>query len=276
MIALETIFYGPNSLKRKLEIDITTISDELIHFLESKKERLDVYHRHMAVVTCNGILDGFTLNLMITTSKEKIVGLSLSNPFTRTTAIYKMNEIPENIHKFVEEISEINYPKIEIGIVKLPIRTKFLSLYGGSQFLKKEIFSESIKGEEYFGFSKKVDDNIYEKFKLLRSGSFEQFKTYINDDGINVFVLDKSLDQDYIPLFSELLTVLRKKYNLKPAKYFNIQEKILTSILIDLEEIFNDEPLKKVNELVSQYESIKSFVIKNLESIINRGDNLES
>ncbi len=92
----------------------------------------------------------------------------------------------------------------------------------------------------------------------------------------NVFVLDKSLDQDYIPLFSELLTVLRKKYNLKPAKYFNIQEKILTSILIDLEEIFNDEPLKKVNELVSQYESIKSFVIKNLESIINRGDNLES
>jgi len=267
------VYVGPSKYEYIKDIEFDT--SELIQFLESKKERLDVYHRHVAVVTChiNELTSEaeqnskfpFYLSFIVTTSNEKIVGISISPPMSRTPAIYKLNEFKTKEHfeqKFIEISGLKEQPTCQCGILKLPLKTRFVAISGNEEFLKKELFSEKVMGVESLSFSNKVDDKILELLERYRSGWYKICRTAITDDGINFFVIDKKLPDEFKPLFSEVIALLRKKYNFQPAKYFPITEKVLGSFNAELSLLFSQEPFTQVDKLLSDYEKIKKDLMK--------------
>ncbi|WP_241498751.1 DUF4895 domain-containing protein [Fervidobacterium thailandense] len=247
-------------------------NSELLEFLESKKERLDVYHRHVAVVTCSPNPNQehktapFFLNFLTTPLGDKVVGLSISNPLQRSPVIYKLQELKnhEIYSNTFEQLFKGNTCNVQCGILKLPLKTRFVALAGSSGFLEKEIFSEKVLGHEAFSFAQKVDDNIIERIERYKFGNFGKCITVITDDGIYFFVVDKTVRDEHRALFSEIVSLLRKKHNLDAAKYYPIQERIIGSFVLDFNTIFSEEPFLKVSQLMEEYERIKMFITQYL------------
>ncbi|MEJ5258015.1 MAG: DUF4895 domain-containing protein [Fervidobacterium sp.] len=267
------MYVGPSKYEYIKDIEFDT--SELIQFLESKKERLDVYHRHVAVVTCHinelspeNEHDNkfpFYLNFIVTTSNEKIVGISISPPMTRTPAIYRMSEFKTKERfeqKFINLSGSKTQPVCQCGILKLPLKTRFIAISGNEEFLRKELFSEKVMGVESFSFSSKVDDKILEQLEKYKNGWYKLCRTVITDDGINFFIIDRKLPDEFKPLFSEVVALLRKKYNFQPAKYFPINEKVLGSFNAELNLLFSQEPFAQVDKLLADYEKIKKDILK--------------
>ncbi|WP_448377303.1 DUF4895 domain-containing protein [Fervidobacterium sp.] len=261
------MYVGPEKFRKLENIDFD--ASELLTFLESKKERLDVYHRHVAVVSCHVNEKNhfpFYLNFAITPSGEKIVGLSISQPMSCTPAIYKLNEISkkEEFIKLFSTIAHLSNEQIncQCGIMKLPLKTRFIAVAGNEEFLKKEMFSEKVFGTESFSFAKRVDDRVLEFLEKYKDGHYKICRTIINDEGINFFVVDKKISDEFRPLYSEVISLLRKKYNLSPAKYYPISERIVGSFTLDFETIFSSAPFERVDRLLEEYENIKRDVSK--------------
>lgn len=268
------MYFGPEKYKsiEKIEFD----SSELLNFLESKKDRLDVYHRHVAVVTCYSNEHSeinptesqkkfpFFMNFLVTPSNEKLIGLSISNPMSTNPAIYKLQKIKdeENFKEKFKNFTNENC-NLQCGIIKLPLKTRFVAISGPDEFLKKEIFSEKVLGTESFSFAQKVDEKIIERLEKYKEGKFKICKTIINDEGINFFVIDKSVSDEFRPLLSEVISLLRKKHNLCPAKYFALNEKVIGSFTLDFNTIFSENPFVQVEKLIEEYEMIKKDLIRH-------------
>ncbi|GEM_PF-419292 len=264
------LYIGPSRYRILESVDFG--NSELLEFLESKKERLDVYHRHVAVVTCSPNPNQehktapFFLNFLTTPSGDKVVGLSISNPLQRSPVIYKLQELRNSatyLHVF-EQIFKGLSCNLQCGIVKLPLKTRFVALAGTDSFLEKEIFSEKVLGHEAFSFAQKVDDVIIERIERYKFGSFGKCITAITDDGIYFFVVDKTIRDEHRTLFSEIVSLLRKKHNFEAAKYYPIQERIIGSFVLDFNAIFSEEPFLKVSQLLEEYERIKALITQYL------------
>lgn len=264
------MYVGPERFKKLEKIDFDT--SELVEFLESKKERLDVYHRHVAVVSCHlNHTEHFSsfpfyINFIVTPSNEKIVGISISLPMSLTPAIYKMNELAKK-DEFIKLCGEIIGNSNEqwvcqCGIMKLPLKTRFIAVAGNDGFLNKEMFSEKVFGTESFSFAKRVDEKVLEFLGKYKDGKYKICKTIINDEGINFFVVDKKVTDEFRPLYSEVISLLRKKYNLAPAKYYPISERVIGSFTLEFETIFSNAPFERVDRLLEDYEKIKSDIAK--------------
>lgn len=268
------MYIGPENFGKMQKLDFST--NELFEFLESKKERLDVYHRHVAVVTCfsaeykekimsnvnNQKKFPFFLNFIVTPSNEKLIGVSISNPLSLTPSIYKLNKLNTE-----EEFKDLFYKisgeqcLVHCGIIKLPFKSKFIALSGPEEFLKKEIYSEKVLGYDSFSFAQKIDEKIYEFLEKYKDGFYKNCKTIINEDGINFFVLDKKLGDEFRPLLSEVISLLRRKHNLFPAKYVQIADKIIGSFVLELQYIFSNDPFSKVDKLIQEYETIRDSLL---------------
>ncbi|MGB4755771.1 MAG: DUF4895 domain-containing protein [Fervidobacterium sp.] len=267
------MYTGPEKYRTIEAFDFD--SSELIDFLESKREKLDVYHRHVAVVTCYSNYSqsiytdsskknserkssSFFLNFLVTPSNEKLIGLSISQPMLRSPAIYKLQNL-----KNAEQFSDIYYRLfaetcgLQCGIIKLPLKTRFVAITGNDIFLSKEIFREKVMNIESFAFAQRVNDVILERLEKYKDGTFDICRVIINDEGINFFVVDKSLREDHIPLYSEVISLLRKKYALTPAKFFPVNERIIGSFVLDFDSIFSDELFTQVSKLLKEYSIIK-------------------
>ncbi|MEN3041789.1 MAG: DUF4895 domain-containing protein [Fervidobacterium sp.] len=269
------MYIGPLELKGIESVDFD--STELLNFLESKKERLDVYHRHVAVVSCyrkehdkNATVNiyqrkfPFFMNFMVTTSNEKLIGISLSQPMALSPAIYKIQDLKSFDHfKNIFEMFANEQCNLQCGIIKLPFKTKFIAISGPGEFLRKEIYSEKILGYESFSFASKVNDEILQRIEKYKDGVYKICKTIINDDGINFFVIDKSVLDEFRPLLSEVVSLLRKKHNLMPAKYFSISEKIVGSFVLDINSLFSAQPFTQVDKFLEEYEKIKLDIMKH-------------
>ena len=271
------MYIGPEEFEKIQSIDFD--SSELINFLESKRERLDVYHRHVAVVTCyakehdnnvSGTIRNkkfpFFVNFIVTTSNEKLVGISLSQPMSLSPAIYKLQEITK-ADEFKQIFQNLTNEQcnIQCGIIKLPLKTRFIAIVGPEEFLKKELYSEKILGNESLSFAQKVDDMILERLLKYKDDNYKICKTIINDDGINFFVIDKSVPDEFRPLLSEVVSLLRKKHNLQPAKYFSITEKVIGSFVLEFNSIFSEKLFTQVDELIEEYEKIKYDITKHFK-----------
>jgi hypothetical protein len=265
------MYLGPEKYKNIEQFDFDSL--ELLNFLEGKRERLDVYHRHVAVVTCYSSeynnLDAFTkkkfpffMNFVVTSSNEKLIGLSISQPMATTPAIYKFSELT-NAEQFKNAFEKLTGEQcnLQCGIIKLPFKTRFVAVTGPDEFLKKEIFSEKVVGVESFSFAQRVDEKVIERLERYKDGTFKICRTFINDEGINFFIIDESIGDEFRPLLSEIISLLRKKHNLKPAKYFSINEKVLGSFVLDFDSIFSGN-FVQVEKLIEQYELIKKEVLK--------------
>jgi len=261
------MYVGPEKFRilESIDFDIS----ELIAFLESKKERLDVYHRHVAVVSCHVNEKSqfpFYVNFAVTPSGEKIVGISISQPMASTPAIYKLNDISRK-DEFIRLFSAITHltneqGNCQCGIMKLPLKTRFIAVSGNEEFLRKEMFSEKVLGIESFSFAKRVDDKVLEFLEKYKDGNYKMCKTVINDEGINFFVIDKRISDDFRPLYSEVISLLRKKHNLPPAKYYPISERVIGSFTLEFEAIFSSSPFERVDRLLEEYEKIKGDIGK--------------
>ncbi|ABS61303.1 DUF4895 domain-containing protein [Fervidobacterium nodosum] len=268
------MYFGPEKYKSIEKIEFN--SSELLNFLESKKDRLDVYHRHVAVVTCYSNEHSeinptesqkkfpFFMNLLVTPSNEKLIGLSISNPMSTNPAIYKLQKMKdeENFKEKFKNFTNENC-NLQCGIIKLPLKTRFVAIAGSDEFLKKEIFSEKVLGTESFSFAQKVDEKIIERLEKYKEGKFKICKTIINDEGINFFVIDRSVSDEFRPLLSEVVSLLRKKHNLSPAKYFALNEKVIGSFTLDFNTIFSENPFVQVEKLIEEYEMIKKDLIRH-------------
>lgn len=272
------MYIGPE--KYRIMETLNFDSSELISFLESKKERLDVYHRHVAVVTCYSNYSqsvyvdssnssrekkcsNFYLNFIVTPSNEKLIGLSISQPMLKSPAIYKLQDL-----KNAEQFSDIYYKlfteacSLQCGIIKLPMKTRFIAISGEESFLNKEIYREKVMNTESFSFAQRVNDAVLERLEKYKDGTFDMCRVIINDEGVNFFVLDKSLRDDHVPLYSEVISLLRKKYALTPAKFFPVNEKIIGSFVLTFDSIFSDELFTQVSKLLKEYSMIKENLSK--------------
>ncbi|QAV33452.1 protein of unknown function [Fervidobacterium changbaicum] len=264
------MYVGPEKFKKLESIDFD--SSELIAFLESKKERLDVYHRHVAVVSCHlNHTEHFSnfpfyFNFIVTPSNEKVVGISISLPMSLTPAIYKMNDFgkkEEFIRLCGELIGNTNEQWIcQCGIMKLPLKTRFVAVAGDETFLNKEMFSEKVFGAESFSFAKRVNGRVLEFLEKYKDGQYKICRTIINDEGINFFVVDKKVPDEFRALYSEVISLLRKKYGLSPAKYYPISERVIGSFTLEFETMFSNAPFERVDRLLEDYERIKSDIAK--------------
>ncbi|MCX7653995.1 MAG: DUF4895 domain-containing protein [Fervidobacterium sp.] len=269
------MYIGPLELKSIESVDFD--STELLNFLESKKESLDVYHRHVAVVSCyrkehdkNTTVNiyqrkfPFFMNFIVTTSNEKLIGISLSQPMALSPAIYKTQELRSfEYFKRTFEMITNEQCNLQCGIIKLPFKTKFIGVSGPEEFLKKEIYSEKILGYESFSFASKVDSELFQRIEKYKDGVYKICKTVINDDGINFFIIDKTVMDEFRPLLSEIVSLLRKKHNLMPAKYFSISEKIVGSFVLELNNLFSAQPFTQVDKFLEEYEKIKLDIMKH-------------
>lgn len=272
------MYIGPQNLKKIEEFNFN--GNELLEFLESKRDRLDVYHRHVAVVTCfiSDLKDKaidvtysqkkfpFFLNFIITPSNEKLIGVSISSPFSTTPVIYKLNDL-KNSKEFQDLFYGLSGQNctFQCGVMKLPLKSRFIAISGSEEFLKKEIYSEKILNYESFSFAQKIDEKTCEFLEKYKDGVYKNCKTIINEDGINFFVSDKRLSEEFRPLFSEVISLLRRKYNLSPAKYVQIADKIIGSFVLELRYIFSNDPFSKVDQLIKDYESIKESILRYFE-----------
>ncbi|HON04547.1 MAG TPA: DUF4895 domain-containing protein [Fervidobacterium sp.] len=272
------MYIGPEKYRIMETLDFD--SSELIAFLENKKERLDVYHRHVAVVTCYGNYsqstyidssssgkekrsNNFYLNFIVTPSNEKLVGLSISQPMLKSPAIYKLQDL-----KSAGQFSDTYYRlfaetcALQCGIIKLPMKTRFIAINGDESFLNKEIYREKVMNTESFSFAQRVNDAILERLEKYKDGTFDMCRVIINDEGINFFVVDKSLRDDHVPLYSEVISLLRKKYALTPARFFPVNEKVIGSFVLGFDSIFSDELFTQVSKLLREYSMIKENLSK--------------
>lgn len=277
------LYIGPSKYRHIEEFDFD--EKNFLEFLESKREKLDVYHRHALVVCISPNLNQrdtvsskpvpFHLNFVTTANGEKLVGLTLSNPLHKTPAIYRMDD-PPNLNEFCEKFRMLyggaEPCAVQSGVIRLPFKTRFIAACGPSVFLEKELFGEKMLGSEALSFAARLDDASVERLEKLRDGSFGKLRTTVTDEGIFVFLVDRSVSEDMRNVLSEVVSVLRKRYGLRPASYFPVRESVLGSFTLELGTIFSDEPLKKVIELVEHYDIVK----KNLEKMLQTGRSEES
>ncbi|MBT1247256.1 MULTISPECIES: DUF4895 domain-containing protein [unclassified Thermosipho (in: thermotogales)] len=255
------VYFGPEKL-RPLMNEVFSLLEEdknvLIDFLYKFEDVLDVFHKHLILVTVgsNGI---FFLNAGYNPDGKFFFGVSLSNPFLRTPSLYKMeyfNEDFENL--YINSFSTRKIPFMTTGILKFPIMTHFLALGGEKSLISKELFSEEVSGKSWLNFSKKVDDKTYDELLTLNGKKYHFLKTFLTDDGVYFIGVGEG---EHRNLYAEFFSFLRNKYKFQPGKYFPIsdmKDKVIGMFKVDLEDL--KEKWKYVESFVEDFEKFRGFI----------------
>ncbi|ABR30154.1 hypothetical protein SU69_01485 [Thermosipho melanesiensis] len=255
------VYFGPEKLRPVFEETRKILEKDrkkLVEFLYSYKEVLDVFHKHLMLVSiCSeGV---FSLNVGYTPEEKFFFGISLSNPFLKTPSFYKLkdyfNEGLENL--YISNFTKRSLPKITAGILKFPILTHFLALGGEKSLISKELFSEEVTGKNWLSFSKKVDDKTYEKFLDLNGKKYGFLRIFLTDDGV-YFV---GIGEENRNLYAEFFTFLKNKYMFQSGKYFpvsDLRNNVIGMFKIELNDL--DAKWKYVESFVKDFEKFRDFL----------------
>ncbi|SHH29561.1 DUF4895 domain-containing protein [Thermosipho atlanticus] len=254
------VYYGPEKLKKICEIDLPD-EEYLIEFLYNYKEKLDVFHKHLILISIY-LQNNFTLVVGSNPENKVIYGVTISNPFERTPSLYKIkdyyNEELANFYNTIFESSKI--PKVQAGILRFPIQTHFLAVGGDKTLVSKEMFNEEVTGKPWLNFAKKVDNKMYEKIIELSNGHIDFLRSFVTDDGVYFVGLN---DGDFRNLYAEFFSFLRNKYKFSPGKFFpisGVKEKVIGMFKIELEDINNAQIFDKINMFIEDFSKFKVFL----------------
>lgn len=254
------VYYGPEKLKKISEISLPK-KEFLLEFLHSYKDKLDVFHKHLILVSVYSP-NNFVLVVGVNPNGKIIYGITISNPFEKTPSLYMLKDFyDEGLANFYDVVlSNSRIPKMQAGILRFPIQTHFLAIGGDKSFVSKEMFNEEVTGKTWLNFAKKIDDKIYDKIIKLSNGQIDFLKSFITDDGIYFVGIN---DGKFRNLYAEFFSILRKKYGFLPGKFFpisGIKEKVVGMFKIELDEVNNDKVFEKINKFVNDFNKFKMFV----------------
>lgn len=254
------VYYGPEKLKKISEISLPQ-KEYLLEFLHSYKDKLDVFHKHLILISIYN-QDNFALVIGSNPEGKIIYGVTLANPFERTTSLYKIKDFYDealaNFYDVIFKSSKI--PKIQAGILKFPIQTHFLAVGGDKSLVSKEMFNEEVTGKTWLNFAKKVDDELFEKINTLSNGQIDFLKSFVTDDGVYFVGIGSGKFRN---LYAEFFSVLRNKYGFLPGKFFpisGIKEKVVGMFKIELNDITNEKVFEKINNFVKDFNKFKRLV----------------
>ncbi|MBO8160905.1 MAG: DUF4895 domain-containing protein [Thermosipho sp. (in: Bacteria)] len=257
------VYYGPEKLKKINEINEISVvkKDNLLKFLYDYKERLDVFHKHLILVSISS-QNNFSLIVGYNPDGKIIYGVTISNPFERTPSLYKIKDYyDEQLANFYDTLfGSSKIPKIQAGILRFPIQTHFLAVGGDKSLVVKEMFYEEVTGKSWLNFAKKVDAKTYEKILKLSNGQINFLKTFVTDDGVYFVGINNG---EYRNLYAEFFAVLRNKYGFSPGKFFpisGIKEKVVGMFKINLEDINNTIIMEKIELFVKDFLKFREFV----------------
>jgi len=238
-----------------------------LNVLEDLEDKLDTYHRH---VFLERVLpeSSFPISLMVNVKGRIILFISLSDPFRVSSAIYRSKGYHLNmLEEIVEDLYKETATAHDAGIFRLPIKTRFLSIFGDSEWIKKELLRESIKGEEYFGYAKKVSSDDFKKILGILKHKNPSYDVLIDDDGVHVFLKKPEWVGEETSLVHEMAVFLRRKYGFPQTRFSGVPFKAFLSMSFNLEEVLKEENLSDriesfLKKLKGAYEHFVSFVEK--------------
>ncbi|RKX39009.1 MAG: hypothetical protein DRP23_05705, partial [Thermotogae bacterium] len=211
--------------------DVGTILAKYVDRIDSKKslnvlkgleDKLDTYHRH---VFLERVLPESSLpvSLMVNAKGRIIIFISLSDPFKVSSAIYRSEGFHLNVLKeVVEDLFKETVTAHDAGIFRLPIKTRFLSIFGDDEWIKKELLRECVKSEEYFGYAKKVSSDDFKKILDILKHKNPSYDVLIDDDGVHVFLKKPEWVGEETSLVHEMAVFLRRKYGFPQTRFSGV------------------------------------------------------
>lgn len=258
------VYFGPEKLSyigKKLENILSNDKEKLLDFLNSYKEKLDVFHKHLILVTVSSDND-FALSAGFNPEGKFFYGISITSPFLKSPSLYKIkdyvNEEFEALYNNIFNKSTIS--KIQAGIIRFPLQTHFLAVGGEKSLVSKEMFSEEITGKPWLNFAKIIDDDAYEKIMNINGKKIGFLKMSLTDDGIYFFGI---INDPHKNLYAEFFRFLKEKYKLPSGKYYpvmEIKDKVVGTFKLELEEIFSEEKWKILEKFIDDFEKFRRFV----------------
>ncbi|MCD6266861.1 MAG: DUF4895 domain-containing protein, partial [Thermotogaceae bacterium] len=227
----------------------------------------DTYHRH---VFLERVLPESSLpvSLMVNAKGRIIIFISLSDPFKVSSAIYRSEGFHLNVLKeVVEDLFKEAVTAHDAGIFRLPIKTRFLSIFGDDEWIKKELLRECVKSEEYFGYAKKVSSDDFKKILDILKHKNPSYDVLIDDDGVHVFLKKPEWVGEETSLVHEMAVFLRRKYGFPQTRFSGVPFKAFLSMSFNLEEVLKEEDFSNriesfLRKLRGAYEHFVSFIEK--------------
>lgn len=134
------------------------------------------------------------------------------------------DKLKDEYKKIAEEKGFIVEPIVKASIVQSPFRVSAYDLSGDERLIKKLLFSEKIKGLNYFSLSEKVNDDMYifilNHYKKYDNGVF--FFPYMNEIHIFMKIPEEvpiEMKSLYIDIARILKTKLINKYEYIESSY---------------------------------------------------------
>ena len=256
--------------------DVGTILAKYVDRIDSKKslnvlkgleDKLDTYHGH---VFLERVLPESSLpvSLMVNAKGRIIIFISLSDPFKVSSAIYRSEGFHLNVLKeVVEDLFKETVTAHDAGIFRLPIKTRFLSIFGDDEWIKKELLRECVKSEEYFGYAKKVSSDDFKKILDILKHKNPSYDVLIDDDGVHVFLKKPEWVGEETSLVHEMAVFLRRKYGFPQTRFSGVPFKAFLSMSFNLEEVLKEEDFSNriesfLRKLRGAYEHFVSFIEK--------------
>lgn len=183
------------------------------------------------------------------------------------------NELKEEYKKIAQEKGFVVEPIVKSSIVQSPFKVCAYKLSGDERLIKKLLFSEKIKGLNYFSLSEKITDEIFEfilnNYKKYDEGVF--YFPYMNE--IHLFMkLPEGVPTEWKSLYIDIARVLKtkliEKYDFVESSYklpeMGIKDhalcvlKIPTNKILDLDfKNIYQQFLKKIEKQIKEIRSIE-------------------
>lgn len=168
---------------------------------------------------------------------------------------------------------KVVYPETSFGIVQAPLKLTAYRVWGDERLIKKLIFSEKLKGENFLSLSLSIDDQtlqfIIDHFKQWQNGVF--YFPYLGDVHV-VFRLPENVESSKVSIYIELGRILKektlKKYTFLDNSYklpeMKIKEPVMAVFKVPAEKItaidFQDlyeKFIDKISKIVKEIDKIE-------------------
>ena len=201
-----------------------------VSYLNKYKDKIADEFDHFYAVWIYDKFDKFPVLSYFTDKEGRVLRTLTSDaPNKVMSSVYPKDvEYEEELKKEYKTIAEekgfVVEPQVKSSIVQSPFRVSAFKLSGDERLIKKLLFSEKIKGMNYFSLSEKIDENIFSfilnHYKIYEEGVF--FFPYMNEIHIFMKIPDKvptEMKSLYIDIARILKSKLIEKYDFIESSY---------------------------------------------------------
>ncbi|MGM0641117.1 MAG: DUF4895 domain-containing protein [Thermotogota bacterium] len=251
-----------------------------VSYLNSYKDKIADEFDHFFAVWIHDKFDKFPVLSYFTDKEGRVIRTLTSDaPNKVMSSLYPKDvEYEEELKKEYKKIAEENgfvvEPEVKASIVQSPFRVSAFELSGDERLIKKLLFSEKIKGLNYFSLSEKINEDIFNfilnHYKKYEEGVF--FFPYMNEIHIFMKMPEKvptEMKSLYIDIARILKSKLIEKYDFIENSYklpeMGIKDHALCVVKLPTEKILEVDFMEIYNlfldKIEKQIEIIKALKI---------------